>query len=78
MIVLQIDSYLISTNVICKTLAIHPLTIIIILLVAGNIAGIIGMILGVPFYAVTKTVILYVYDILKLRKEHRVTETKIE
>ncbi|MCO6018067.1 MULTISPECIES: AI-2E family transporter [Carnobacterium] len=78
LIVQQIDSNLISPNVIGKTLAIHPLTIIIILLVAGNIAGIIGMILGVPFYAVTKTVILYVYDILKLRKEHRMTETKLD
>lgn len=70
LVVQQIDGNLISPNVIGKSLSLHPLTIIVILLVAGNLAGIIGMILGVPFYAVAKTVILYIRDILKLRKNH--------
>lgn len=70
LVVQQIDGNLISPNVIGKSLSMHPLTIIVILLVAGNLAGIIGMILGVPFYAVAKTVILYIRDILKLRKNH--------
>lgn len=73
LVVQQIDGNLISPNVIGKSLAIHPLTIITILLVAGNIAGLIGMILGVPFYAVSKTIILYIRDILKLRKDHLAT-----
>ncbi|MSD83454.1 AI-2E family transporter [Lactobacillus curvatus] len=66
-VVQQIDGNLIYPNVIGRSLDIHPLTIIIILLVAGNIYGILGMILAIPFYAVSKTVITYLYDIQALR-----------
>lgn len=68
LIVQQIDGNIVYPNVIGKSLDIHPLTIIIILLVAGNIAGLLGMILGVPFYAVCKTIFVHVYDIVKLNK----------
>lgn len=70
LVVQQIDSAFISPNVIGKTLSIHPLTIIILLLVAGNIAGIIGMILGVPTYAVVKTIVVYLKDMFMIRKKH--------
>ena len=63
----QLDGNLVYPNVIGKSLNIHPLTIIIILLVAGNIAGLLGMILGVPLYAVSKVVIKFVYDIMKIK-----------
>ncbi len=68
-IVQQIDGNLIYPNVIGRSLDIHPLTIIILLLVAGNIYGILGMILAIPFYAVTKTVVVYLYDINQLRNK---------
>ena len=71
LVVQQVDGNFISPNVIGKTLAIHPLTIIIILLVAGNLAGLLGMILGVPFYAVVKTVVVYLKDMINLRKKHQ-------
>lgn len=66
-IVQQLDGNLVYPNVIGKSLHLHPLTIIIILLVAGNIAGLLGMILGVPLYAVTKVVVKFVYDIAQIR-----------
>lgn len=67
-IVQQLDSNLLSPYIVGKSLSIHPLTIIIILIVAGNLAGIFGMILGVPVYAVVKTVILNVNRLIKLRR----------
>jgi len=67
-IVQQIDGNVISPFIIGKKLDTHPLTIIILLLVAGNIAGILGMILAVPTYAVTKTVVINLYKLIKLRK----------
>ena len=67
-VVQQIDGNLVYPNVIGKSLEIHPLTIILLLLVAGNLAGLLGMILGVPVYAVTKVVVKYFYDIYRLRK----------
>lgn len=66
-VVQQLDGNLVYPNVIGKSLHLHPLTIIIILLVAGNIAGLLGMILGVPLYAVTKVVVKFVYDIAQIR-----------
>ena len=78
LVVQQIDGNFISPNVIGKTLSIHPLTIIVLLLVAGNIAGIIGMILGVPTYAVVKTVVVYLRDMFMIRKKHASTQKIID
>ncbi|MGX6961630.1 AI-2E family transporter [Vagococcus xieshaowenii] len=77
LVVQQIDGNIIYPNIIGKSLDIHPLTIIIILLVAGNIAGLIGMILGVPFYAIVKTIVVHIYHMIKLnQKEKSLLEIK--
>ena len=65
-VVQQVDGNLVYPNIIGRTLQIHPLTIIIILLAAGNIAGLLGMILAIPLYAVVKTVVQYLYSIWQL------------
>ncbi|CAM3336953.1 AI-2E family transporter [Vagococcus fessus] len=72
LIVQQIDGNIIYPLVIGKSLNIHPLTIILILLVAGNLAGLLGMILGVPFYAVCKTVFIHIFDIVQLNKKNKI------
>lgn len=77
LVVQQIDSNLVYPNIMGKTLEVHPLTIFIVLLIAGNLAGLLGMILGVPVYAVTKVVITYVLDIRRLNKEKIKTVTEI-
>lgn len=58
----QIDSNFITPNVMGKSLDIHPLTVITIILAAGNIAGFIGIIIAVPFYAVLKVIVSNIYD----------------
>lgn len=67
-IVQQIESNLISPQVMGRKLAVHPLTIIILILVAGRFAGLLGLILAVPTYAVTKVVISHMYGLLQLRQ----------
>lgn len=74
LIVQQIDSNIIYPNVIGKSLDIHPMTIIIILLIAGNIAGVLGMFLGVPVYAIAKTVFNYLYEVYQLHKDPKMIE----
>lgn len=71
LIVQQLDGNIIYPNVIGKTLEIHPLTIIVILLVAGNLSGLLGVFLGVPVYAILRTVVRYVYNILQLSKHNK-------
>ncbi|MBY7144807.1 AI-2E family transporter [Virgibacillus sp. NKC19-3] len=58
----QIESNLISPNVMGQALNLHPLTIITVILAAGSIAGFIGILFAVPFYAVLRTIIVHFYD----------------
>jgi predicted PurR-regulated permease PerM len=52
-----------------KTLDMHPLTILFLLLAVGKISGVLGMILAIPTYAVVKTVVQYVHRYVKNRRE---------
>lgn len=65
----QAEGNFLSPLILGKSLDIHPATVIILLLASGNIAGIIGMVLAVPTYAVTKTIALSIARFLKIRKE---------
>lgn len=62
-----IEGHFISPNIMGKTLKIHPLTIIFVLLCAGKIAGIIGIMLGIPGYAVLKVLFEFIFSKIKLR-----------
>ncbi|UFU01217.1 AI-2E family transporter [Radiobacillus kanasensis] len=65
----QIEGNFLSPLILGKSLDTHPATIIILLLAAGNLAGVLGMILAVPTYATVKTIVLNVMKFLKARKE---------
>ncbi|WP_142352035.1 AI-2E family transporter, partial [Staphylococcus haemolyticus] len=54
-------------NVMGKTLKIHPLTIIFILLSAGNLLGIVGVILGIRGYAILKVLVSHLFLLFKRR-----------
>ncbi|ODJ50397.1 AI-2E family transporter [Brochothrix thermosphacta] len=71
LIVQQIDSNIMNPLIVGRSLNVHPLTIIIVLLVAGNLAGLLGMLLAVPTYAVAKTVIINIAKMWRLNKESR-------
>jgi len=65
-----LEGNFISPNVMGITMKIHPLTIIIVLLVGGKLFGIVGMILGIPGYAILKVIVVYLFEIFKLRYNH--------
>ena len=62
-----IEGHFISPNIMGKTLKIHPLTIIFILLSAGNLLGVVGVILGIPAYAILKVLVSHLYTMYKRR-----------
>lgn len=68
-VVQQIEGNVLSPMVMGRKLDVHPLTIICLLLVAGNLAGIAGMILAIPFYAVCKVIVTRVYQLIQLRRK---------
>ncbi|MDM5335419.1 AI-2E family transporter [Ureibacillus composti] len=65
----QIESNLITPNIMGKSLDIHPLTVITIVLAAGNLGGFIAIIIGIPTYAVIKVIVKNVYEERKKIKE---------
>ncbi len=69
----QTDSNVITPNVMGKTLDIHPLTVITVILAAGNIAGFIGILLAIPAYAVGKVIVRNIYE---ARRDIKNTATK--
>ena len=50
-----------------ENIKIHPLTIIFILLSAGNLLGIVGVILGIPGYAILKVLASHIFLLFKRR-----------
>ncbi|CAM5222167.1 putative PurR-regulated permease PerM OS=Ureibacillus acetophenoni OX=614649 GN=SAMN05877842_11194 PE=3 SV=1 [Ureibacillus acetophenoni] len=65
----QVESNLITPNIMGEKLNIHPLTVISIVLAAGNIAGFIAIIIAIPTYAVIKAIVINIYEERKKIKE---------
>lgn len=61
----QIESNFISPNVMGRALDLHPLTVITVILAAGSIAGFLGILFAVPFYAVIKTIFIHFYKMYR-------------
>lgn len=62
-----LEGHFISPNIMGKTMQVHPLTIIFVLLCAGNLAGIVGVILGIPAYAIIKVAVTHLFNLFKRR-----------
>ncbi len=67
-VVQQLESLFISPRIMSKKLSIHPITIILLIIFAGRLAGFLGIILAIPTYAILKVVVIHVNKLLKLRK----------
>jgi predicted PurR-regulated permease PerM len=63
-----IESNVISPQVVGRSLHMHPMLIILALLIGGELAGVPGLILAVPFFAVVKVVIQHFYAYYVRRK----------
>lgn len=76
-IVQLIEGKLISPQIMGKNLHIHPITIIFLLLTAGKLFGVIGIILAIPGYAVAKVITTHLFDWFKMQS-HLYDEEKNE
>ncbi|HBM5886034.1 TPA: AI-2E family transporter, partial [Enterococcus faecium] len=74
LVIQQLDGNLIKPLLFGKSMNIHPLTIILVLIGAGSVAGILGMLICIPVYAVIKTIILNIRKIYLLRRKEHVSE----
>lgn len=62
-----IEGKFISPQIMGKSLKIHPITIIFVIIFAGKMFGILGIILAVPGYAVLKVVFTHVFQWFRFR-----------
>lgn len=65
----QIQDYFITPHVMGKIVKLHPLVILFAVIAGGNIGGILGIILAVPFAAVIR--ILLEFSLDKVNQNHR-------
>lgn len=66
-IVQLIEGKFISPQVMGRSLHVHPVTIIFVILTAGNLFGVIGVLLAVPGYAVLKVIVTHLFEFFKIR-----------
>lgn len=67
MIIQFLEGNIISPNIMGKQLDIHPLTIMILVFVAGDLMGLFGMIFAVPMFAILKVLLNYAFEKYKGR-----------
>ncbi|WP_110114624.1 AI-2E family transporter [Bacillus sp. CGMCC 1.16541] len=60
-VIQQIESNLISPQVMGKKLDVHPVTVILLLLIAGSLAGFVGLLLALPTYTILKVIVSHIY-----------------
>ncbi|MFC7391893.1 AI-2E family transporter [Scopulibacillus cellulosilyticus] len=65
-VVQLLEGKVISPQVMGKSLHVHPITVIFVILTAGNLFGIVGIILAVPGYAILKVIVTHVYRFIRL------------
>lgn len=66
-VVQLIEGKFISPQIMGKSLSIHPITIIFVLLTAGSLFGVPGVILGIPGYAILKVLVTHLFKLYKQR-----------
>jgi len=66
-IVQLIEGKFISPQIMGKTMRVHPITIIFVIIAAGNLFGMIGIILAVPGYAILKVISTHLFRWFKRR-----------
>jgi predicted PurR-regulated permease PerM len=62
-----IEANLLTPKIMSMRLKIHPLTIILLLVAAGSLYGLVGLLVVTPAYAITKVIVWNLYKISKLR-----------
>ncbi|MBK6564503.1 MAG: AI-2E family transporter [Saprospiraceae bacterium] len=55
-IIQLIDNIILQPNIFSKSVKAHPLEIFIVVLIAGKLGGILGMVLAIPVYTVLRVV----------------------
>lgn len=67
-VIQQLEALVISPRIIGKRMDMHPISVILVIVFAGRLAGVLGVILAIPAYAIIKLVTVHMIRLMKLRK----------
>ncbi|MDR0298586.1 MAG: AI-2E family transporter [Streptococcaceae bacterium] len=71
-LVQQIDGNIVYPRIVGGAVHVHPITVMVLMMVMGSLYGIIGMVIGIPTYAMLKEIVKFtvgLYRNIKKRKE---------
>jgi len=68
-IIQQIESLFISPAVMGRKMSLSPLAVILVILIAGRLAGLLGIILAVPGFTALRIIISHTYEHIQLKKQ---------
>jgi predicted PurR-regulated permease PerM len=71
-----IDDAVLQTILVAKLVDVHPLIVLLVTLVGEQMLGIVGMIIAVPAYVVTKIVIEGMYEYLMALQRHELLHSE--
>ncbi|UQZ32611.1 AI-2E family transporter [Paenibacillus sp. PK3_47] len=74
----QIQDNVLSPIIYGKSLDVHPLTTVVIVLVGGDFFGLIGVLIALPVYMIVKIIFLRIYEIIVTEREDEVKVIKEE
>ena len=77
LVVQQLEGNLVTPNIMGNRLNIHPLTIILLLMIAGALYGFVGILIAIPTYAVLKTLVHNFRLFNRLRKKREVANKEV-
>jgi predicted PurR-regulated permease PerM len=75
-IVQLVEGKLITPQIMGRNIRVHPITIIFVILTAGNLFGVFGVILAVPGYAILKVIVTHTFHWFKKRSHLYEEKTK--
>ena len=67
-----IDDAVLQTYLIGHFVDVHPFMVVLITLAGGEIMGVIGLVIAIPLYVISKTVILGLYEYLRAVQRHEI------
>ncbi|MCM3612162.1 AI-2E family transporter [Planococcus sp. MERTA32b] len=74
LVVQQLEGNLVTPNIMGNRLNIHPLTIILLLMIAAALYGFIGLLIAIPLYAVLKTLVHNFRLFIRLRRKREIAQ----
>ncbi|MNC42519.1 AI-2 transport protein TqsA [compost metagenome] len=74
----QIQDNVLSPIIYGKSLDVHPLTTVVLVLVGGDFYGIIGVLIALPVYMILKIIFLRIYEIIIAERVEDVVVAKEE